>query len=91
MYTIKYGSTFKKDLKSIHNRVDVFSKVKSIIYLLSEWKKLSDHYHDHQLQWKYSDYRECHILPNLLLVYKIDKFNLLLYCFRLWSHSDIFK
>ncbi len=36
-------------------------------------------------------YRECHIQPNWLLIYKIDKNELILTAFRTGSHSDLFE
>lgn len=36
-------------------------------------------------------YRECHIQPNWLLIYKIDKDELLLTAFRTGSHSDLLE
>ena len=35
-------------------------------------------------------YRECHIQPDWLLIYKIDKNELILTAFRTGSHSDLF-
>ncbi|HDX6298077.1 TPA: type II toxin-antitoxin system YafQ family toxin, partial [Campylobacter fetus subsp. venerealis] len=46
---------------------------------------------DHQLKGEYKDFRECHIKPDLLLVYKKDKDLLILIAFKLGSHSEIFK
>lgn len=46
-------------------------------------------YRDHALIGNYNGYRECHILPNLLLIYK--KAGNLIVFERLGSHSDLFR
>ena len=38
----------------------------------------------------YADFRECHIKPDWLLIYRIDNEDLLLFLFRTGSHSDLF-
>jgi mRNA interferase YafQ len=47
-------------------------------------------YNDHALKGKYTAYRECHIRPDLLLIYKKDKTNLILVLVRTGSHSQLF-
>ncbi|MDO7253952.1 type II toxin-antitoxin system YafQ family toxin, partial [Helicobacter cappadocius] len=47
-------------------------------------------YKDHKLKGEYKDFRECHIKPDLLLIYKIDKEVLILACIAIGSHSDLF-
>ena len=47
-------------------------------------------YHDHSLSGNYTGFRECHILPDWLLVYAIDHGNLILTASRTGTHSDLF-
>ena len=47
-------------------------------------------YKDHQLQGDYFGKRECHILPDWLLVYEINDKELFFYLIRTGTHSDIF-
>ncbi len=44
---------------------------------------------DHNLSGNYSDYRECHIEPDWLLIYRIENDELFLY--RTGTHSDLFN
>ncbi len=81
---------FKKDFKKIKNDKKLVWEFLKIINFLVEWIKLPEKYQDHQLKWKYSKYRECHLKPDLLLVYEIDNDELILYLFRLASHSELF-
>ncbi|MFR2046633.1 MAG: type II toxin-antitoxin system YafQ family toxin [Lachnospiraceae bacterium] len=47
-------------------------------------------YHHHNLTENYRDFRECHIEPNWLLVYRTDDDQLELFLFRTGTHSDLF-
>ena len=51
---------------------------------------LDEKYHDHALSGDYSDFRECHIKSDWLLVYTIDDEELELFLFRTGTHSDLF-
>lgn len=47
-------------------------------------------YSDHGLNGEFLDYRECHIKGDLLLIYKIEKENLILILVEIGSHSQLF-
>lgn len=66
------------------------SKVDSIIQRLANNESLEEKYKDHALKGKYQGYRECHIMPNLLLVYKKLDDVLVLVCVDVGSHSEVF-
>ena len=51
---------------------------------------LEPKYKDHKLIGKYAGFRECHIKPDLLLIYKKENKTLILMCIALGSHSDLF-
>lgn len=53
-------------------------------------KKLPEKNKDHKLQEKFTDSRECHITPDLLLIYEIENDELLLYLTDTGTHSDLF-
>lgn len=59
-----------------------------VMYCLLNDLPLAEKYCDHQLKGDLDDYRECHVKPDLLLVYAIrdDKLHLA----RLGSHSELF-
>ena len=89
-YTVKTTSRFRKDLKLARRRgldADLFKQVVSI---LSEGGTLPDRYHDHALAGNMTGFRECHITPDLLLVYLIEKDVLVLTLTRTGTHSDLF-
>ena len=91
MYYIYHTKSFKKSLKNVLASGKIKRKdIETVVNILSIGKKLPQKYHDHDLQGEYADYRECHIKPDLLLVYKIDKNKLILILVDLGSHSNLF-
>lgn len=90
MLKIKYHSKFKKDIKTIKKRNYDLSKLQKVIEILAEEKTLPAKYKDHSLTVIYQDFRECHILPDWLLIYRIDKDILTLVLSRTGTHSDLF-
>ena len=89
-YKIVMSSRFTKDLKLIARRGYDLNKIKFVISELANGNKLDSKYKDHQLTGDYSGKRECHILPDWLLIYEIKNDELLLYLVRTGSHSDLF-
>jgi len=61
-----------------------------VLQILIEEKQLPAKYRDHELTGKYFGFRECHILPDWLLIYAINKGNLILIVTRTGTHSDLF-
>jgi mRNA interferase YafQ len=61
-----------------------------VIQTLLEEKPLDPKYKDHPLIGNYAGFRECHILGDWLLVYIIDKKQLILTASRTGTHSDLF-
>ena len=90
MLKIKYHSKFKKDIKTMKKRNYDLSKLQKVIERLAEEKTLPAKYKDHSLTGIYQDFRECHILPDWLLIYRIDKDILTLVLSRTGTHSDLF-
>ncbi len=90
MYKIVASNQFKKDLKLAKKRGLDLSLLKSVVNILADGKSLEENYCDHSLSGKYREFRECHIEPDWLLVYRIDGEDLELFLFRTGSHSDLF-
>lgn len=91
-YSIIMTSTFKKELKSIKKRNKDLSKLKEIVDKLANGIDLDIKNRDHQLvtNLRFKNYRECHIEPDWLLIYKKDNNNLILFLIETGSHSDLF-
>ena len=93
MLTIKLDKKFKKDIqrdkKSGHYSDEDFKELKQVMEKLIDEVKLDEKYLDHKLIGDFKDFRECHIKPNWLLIYKIDNQNIKFA--RLGTHQQIFK
>lgn len=89
MLKISRTTKFKKDVKRIikSGQKDT-EKLKKVITMLVNEKSLPKQYKNHLLKGNWSNYLECHIEPNWLLIYKISESTLLLA--RTGSHSELF-
>lgn len=90
IYIAKPTKKFQKDLKTIQKRGYDLSKLTTVIKKLSYGEILPEEYRDHMLTGEYKGCRECHIQPDWLLIYKINKSELILYLTRTGTHSDVF-
>lgn len=89
-YSILRTGQFKKDYKSAKKRGKDLKILLTVVENLANGVKLEDKYKDHQLSGNYSGYRECHLEPDWLLIYKIINNELSLVLTRTGSHSDLF-
>lgn len=89
MLTLKYGSTFKRDLKQI-SKSPHFNRtpVEQIIARLARGERLEARYRDHALAGRFQGCFECHLRPDLLLIYQVDNKENLLLLLRMGSHSE---
>ncbi len=90
MLSIKYVTRFKKDLKKYQHQVSLLQDLNDVLKLLIAKRKLPEKHRDHLLSGNYNEMRECHIKPDLILIYWIDEKNQKLVVERLGSHSDLF-
>ena len=91
MYSVKYTTLYKKMYKLMAKRGWDMSLIESVVATLAAGKPLDPKYKDHALTGDKADFRECHIQPDWLLVYKIEKKVLILTLINTGTHSDIFK
>ena len=83
-------TAFRKDLKLAKKRGYDLSLIEVILDMLLEEQILPERYKDHALVGNYTGFRECHILPDWLLIYSINKSELILTASRTGTHSDLF-
>ena len=89
-YCIVWTTQFKKDYKrSIKRHMDI-SLLDDVIRKLSKGESLDESKKNHQLSGNWSGFRECHIQPDWLLIYKIENDSLILTLTRTGTHSDLF-
>lgn len=79
---------FKREKRGSHRR-DIDSLVSDVVSLLAEDKALSEKNRDHGLSGDWRDYRECHLKPDLLLIYRKPDAQVL-QLVRMGSHSELF-
>ena len=84
-------STFRKDLKIAKKRGYDLSLIEFVIDELLKENTLPQKYKDHVLTGNYRGFRECHISPDWLLIYAVDKDKLVLLVSRTGTHSDLFS
>lgn len=81
---------FRKDYKRVKKRGYNMKLLEEVIDLLLKEQPLDDCYRDHGLVGNYIGFRECHILPDWLLIYAVDQGQLILTASRTGTHSDLF-
>jgi mRNA interferase YafQ len=84
-----YTSQFKRDIKKAKKRGKDMEKIKKLIRILIDGKTLPKKYKDHPLVGNWQSFRDVHIEPDWLLIYKIDGDDVRFE--RTGSHSDLFK
>ena len=87
---IVWTTQFKKDYKLALKRHLDIELLDNIIRILSRGETLPERNKDHALTGDWIGHRECHILPDWLLVYRVEDDVLVLTLARTGTHSDLF-
>ena len=90
MMTLETTTQFRRDYKRVKKRGYDLDLLKEVIDTLLSGKPLDPRHRDHPLTGSMRDYRECHILPDWLLIYRIEANRLVLVANRTGTHSDLF-
>ena len=90
MLDVVLSNRFKKDLKLAAKRGLDLAELEAVVNRLAAQQPLPDKNRDHTLTGDYIGFRECHICPDWLLVYRVDGEDLVLFLFRTGSHTDLF-
>ena len=88
-YEVKRTTQFKKDYNLAKKRGQNIGLLNDIILKLADDQVLPDKNRDHALTGDWLGFRECHISPDWLLIYKKEEDILVLTLTRLGSHSDL--
>ena len=89
MYSLHLTKRFTKDSKKLNDKD--LKHVKEVLERLANNETLESKYKDHALSGELNGIRDCHIKPDLILLYKKDNEILELLALRVGSHSDLFK
>ena len=85
MRTIERTNAFKRDFKK-HGELD--AALIEILWKLGNDEELPERYRDHALTGNWVDFRDCHIKPDLVLIYKKPDTETL-QLVRMGSHSEL--
>ena len=89
-YIVKSTTQFKKDFKLAMKRGLKIELLEKVIAVLAMGEALPEKHRDHVLTGNWIGYRECHVLPDWLLIYRIEDEVLVLTLARTGTHSDLF-
>lgn len=93
MYQLIPTTTFKKDLKKVKKTQKDFELTSSVLKILqlSGVKEIPIKMKPHKLTGNYKDNWECHIKPDLLIIWIQIESPSIIKLVRIGSHSDLFK
>lgn len=89
-FCLERTKSFKRNFKKLRLSDKEETAYIEVVYHLLSNKKLPSKYKDHQLSGSLSRLRECHIKPDLLLIYMIRDDNCIVLV-DIGSHSELFK
>jgi mRNA interferase YafQ len=91
MLTPQETTRFRRDLRRMRRRGKDVQKLQAIVRLLVQEQPLAPRHRDHPLVGDWLGYRDCHIEPDWLLIYKIDQEEASLTLARTGTHADLFE
>jgi len=88
-YKVRETVKFKKDLARLIRRGRDITLLESVVAMLATGSPLPERCRDHPLQGDWAGYRDCHVAPDWVLIYKIERNILFLTLTRTGSHTDL--
>lgn len=85
---LRQSSKFRRDVKRLLRSGIDLSKLESVVETLVDQEPLDERYRDHPLIGNWKGYRECHLQPDWLLIYRVVSDELQLV--RTGSHAELF-
>ena len=92
MRTIDRSSAFKRDYKREakgQHRATLDANLIPVLMALADDRPLEPRHRDHDLSGEWAGYRDCHVKPDLVLIYRKPDADILRLA-RLGSHSEVF-
>ncbi len=90
MYSLKYSKQFKKELKRYQHDKVIMTELKEVLDILVTGEDLPARYSNHRLVGNFINFFECHLKPDVLLIYEIKKAEIVIVLLRIGSHSKLF-
>ncbi len=85
---VRQSAKFRRDIKRLRRQRVELDRLTAVVVTLSNQEPLDAKYRDHVLVGNWKGYRECHILPDWLLIYRIEGDEL--HLVRSGSHAALF-
>ena len=89
-YTVRETTAFRKGLKRMLKRGADIDKIDAAVQILAQGETLPPKYRDHALTGDLVGFRDCHIEPDWLLIYRIEDDVLVLTLTGTGTHADLF-
>jgi mRNA interferase YafQ len=86
--SIRQSTQFRRDVKRLRRQGADLTKLETVIRSLADESALEPHSRDHALVGNWRGFRECHIQPDWLLIYRVENSELQLA--RTGSHAELF-
>lgn len=83
------STRFRKDVKRSEKRGKDMAKLRAVLTLLAQEQPLPTEYRDHALRGDWIGFRDLHIEPDWLLLYRIEGDEVQLA--RTGTHADLFR
>ncbi len=84
--TSQFKRDYKRELKGSHKKT-LADDLKEVLTSLVQYEPLDEKYKDHALTGNWKDHRDCHIKPDLVLIYRVE--DNILRLARMGSHSEL--
>jgi mRNA interferase YafQ len=91
MLKLEYTAKMKRDARRMRKRGKDMMKIDVALRILVTGESLPASYKDHSLKGDYKDFRECHLEPGWLLIYRIVEDKLILFASGTGTHADLFN
>lgn len=87
--TIRQSTQFRRDVKRLRRQGVEMAQLEAVIVTLVAQEPLDEHYRDHALIGNWQGFRECHLRPDWLLIYRLENDELQLA--RTGNHTELFR
>jgi mRNA interferase YafQ len=84
-----FKKLFSKELKLMEKRHKNIYKLRDVMNMLIQEIPLPPKHENHPLYGEYKGWWECHVEPDWLLIYRVDKENRRVIFYRTGTHSDL--
>ena len=89
MLAVREATAFRRDVRRLGGRGADLAKLEKVVSLLAAKRPLEPRHRDHFLSGNWKNFRDCHVAPDWVLIYRVEGNELQLA--RTGSHADLFE